>query len=381
MVLAGSRVRVMVVQEVVPHYRLRLFELLHAQLAQVGIELTVVHGNPNREQAAKQDLVDLPPPVGLKVNNLRLTERLLYQPVVSRLLQADLAIFPNAAGYLPNYLFWLKGRQRPPRLGFWVYHTQERAADRSLKEAVSRRMMRRADWWFAYTAGTRDYLLMNGAVDERITVLNNSVDVAGFRALLAAVGAEELGEFRRRRQIPAGAPVGLFCGGLHREKRLDFLFEALRLIHRECPDFQLLVIGDGACRATVEREAARDTRVHALGALFGQDKARAFRLAQLALCPGLVGLGILDACAAGLPLLTTDFPGHSPEIDYLRHGINGWMTVPEPRAYANAVLRLLRCEAQRRELSRAALESARHHSIEDMAGRFAHGIRDCLARP
>ena len=51
-----------------------------------GVELKVVYGNPNVEQAAKNDLVDLPARFGLKVTNFWLTRRMLYQPVLAQLL-------------------------------------------------------------------------------------------------------------------------------------------------------------------------------------------------------------------------------------------------------------------------------------------------------
>jgi glycosyltransferase involved in cell wall biosynthesis len=378
---APARARVVLVQEVVPHYRARLFEAMHLRLADEGIGLKVVYGNPNAEQAAKNDLVDLPPHVGLKVSNVWLTRRMLYQPVLAQLLRADVAILPNAAAYLPNWLLFLRGRRRLPRIGFLAYHTQQRVLDDSLKEAVSRRMMRRGDWWFAYTRGTRDYLLGQGADEERITVLDNSVDVAAFRADLESVGAEELQAFAHRHGIDAAAPVGLFCGGLHRSKRLEFLFESLRLVHQQRPDFQLIVVGDGSCRDVVVRAAAREPRIRHLGALFGREKAPCFLLSRLFLCPGLVGLGIQEAFAAGLPLLTTDIPIHSPEIDYLRPGINGLLTDDDPRAYAQAVTQLLGNEERLKSLGDAARDDARHYSVDGMAERFCQGIRSCLARP
>lgn len=371
--------RVTIAQAIVPHYRLALFELLHERLAHEGVELQVVYGDPNREQAAKGDLVELPAPAGLKVRNLWLAGKLLHQPVLRQMMGADLAILPNAAGYLPNYLFWLAARRSTPKLGFWVYHTRQRMQDGTLKEAVSRRMMRRGDWWFAYTGGTRDYLLMNGASEERITVLNNSVDVTAFRAALASVHEADLEQFAARHGIPRGAPVALFCGGLHRDKRLEFLFEAVRLIHERCPDFRLIVVGDGSCRDVVQRAATGDPRIRYLGTAFGREKALCFRLAEVFVCPGLVGLGILDAFAAGLPLVTTDLPIHSPEIDYLRHGINGWVTAHDPRVYADAAVMLLTSQVRLRSLGQAALADAAHYSIEGMAQRFSQGIRACLA--
>lgn len=377
----SARARVVLVQEVVPHYRARLFEAMHERLADDGVELKVVYGRPNAEQAQKNDLVELPPHVGLKVTNVWLTRRMLYQPVLAPLLRADLAILPNAAAYLPNYLLFLRSLRRRPRVAFLVYHTRQRVLDDSLKEAVSRRMLRRGDWWFGYTRGTRDYLLGQGACDERITVLDNSVDVAGFRAELDSVSADELNAFAQRHGISTTAPVGLFCGGLHRGKRLEFLFQALRLIHQQRPDFQLIVVGDGSCSDVVLRAAAREPRIRYLGPQFGRAKAPCFLLSRLFLCPGLVGLGIQEAFAAGLPLLTTDIPIHSPEIDYLRPGCNGLLTEDDPRAYAQAVIDLLGDEERWQSLRATALDDARQYSIEGMAERFCRGIRACLAQP
>lgn len=377
----SARARVVLVQEVVPHYRSGLFEAMHERLANEGVELKVAYGRPNAEQAQKNDLVELPPHVGLKVANVWLTRRMLYQPVLAQLLRADLAILPNAAAYLPNYLLFLRSLRRRPRVAFLVYHTRQRVLDDSLKEAVSRRMLRRGDWWFAYTRGTRDYLLGQSVCDERITVLDNSVDVAAFRADLESVSADELTAFAQRHGISTTAPVGLFCGGLHRGKRLEFLFESLRLVHQQRPDFQLIVVGDGSCRDVVLQAAAREPRIRYLGPQFGRAKAPCFLLSRLFLCPGLVGLGIQEAFSAGLPLLTTDIPIHSPEIDYLRPGLNGLLTEFDPRAYAQAVINLLGDEERWQSLRATALDDARQYSIEGMAERFCQGIRTCLAQP
>ena len=245
--------------------------------------------------------------------------------------------------------------------------------DDSLKEAVTRRMMRRGDWWFAY-ARARATTYSSRAAQDRITVLDNSVDVAAFRADLESVGADKLQAFAQRHGISPAAPVGLLCGGLHRGKRLEFLFESLRLVHQRRPDFQLIVVGDGSCRDVVARAAAREPRIRYLGALFGREKARCFLLSRVFLCPGLVGLGIQEAFAAGLPLLTTDIPNHGPEIDYLRPGINGLRTDDDPRAYAQAVTELLGNEERLTSLGGAAREDARHYSIDGMAERFARAF-------
>jgi glycosyltransferase involved in cell wall biosynthesis len=120
--------------------------------------------------------------------------------------------------------------------------------------------------------------------------------------------------------------------------------------------------------------------VHAAGARFGRDKALLLRLAQLWLNPGLVGLGILDAFCAGLPLLTTDLPLHSPEIDYLEAGRNGLMVSPDGTAFAAAIDGLLDEPLRLTLLQAGAVASSQRYSIEAMADNFATGVRQCLCR-
>ncbi len=96
--------------------------------------------------------------------------------------------------------------------------------------------------------------------------------------------------------------------------------------------------------------------------------------------PGLVGLGILDAFCAGLPLLTTDVPGHSPEIEYLEPGRSGLVTAPNAAAFAAAIDALLVDPGRLAGMRAAAEEASRRYSIEAMAENFAAGVKRCLGR-
>jgi len=99
------------------------------------------------------------------------------------------------------------------------------------------------------------------------------------------------------------------------------------------------------------------------------------------LCPGGVGLGILDAFTAGIPIVTTNCPGHGPEIAYLRSGENGLMTEDSLEAYVRAVVALLQYEDERRRLGVNAQHVASHFTIENMAQRFRGGIHGALRVP
>jgi glycosyltransferase involved in cell wall biosynthesis len=102
------------------------------------------------------------------------------------------------------------------------------------------------------------------------------------------------------------------------------------------------------------------------------------KLGRVFLMPGGVGLAILDAFALQLPLVTTDCGTHGPEICYLQHGENGWMTEDDPVAYADAVAGLLRDRVRLERFRARCLADARRYSLENMTRHFAEGIRKAL---
>ena len=89
-----------------------------------------------------------------------------------------------------------------------------------------------------------------------------------------------------------------------------------------------------------------------LGPLVDREKVKHFMISKLMLMPGLVGLAVLDTFAMGVPLVTTDVPFHSPEIDYLENGHNEVIVKPahDLTLYTSTVADLLLNEVKRTRL-------------------------------
>lgn len=371
--------RVLIVQWLIKQYRVPFYTRLRERLWDEGVDLTVAYSPPPPEEERKGDNAELPTPWGVEVPAVRFPRGVLWQSCLEQALGHDLVIVEQAARHLLNYLLLgLRGAGRV-RLGLWGHGRSQRNAPTAVAERLKRVTLVQADWWFAYTQGTADYVIARGMPAHRVTTVQNSVDVAAFRQELEEVNAPALEAFRARFGIGAGHRVALFCGGLYEDKHLPFLLEAADRLRARIPGFHLVVVGSGPLREWLDAEAVRRPGwLHATGPLFGAEKATCFRAAEAVLNPGLVGLAILDAFAAGLPMATTSVDIHSPEIEYLEDGFNGLVTEPAMVDYVGGVTCMFTKEGRLAALSRGAAESSHRYSIDTMVENFTQGVLHAL---
>ena len=161
---------------------------------------------------------------------------------------------------------------------------------------------------------------------------------------------------------------------------MDLLFEAAEIVAGKHPEFRLLIVGDGPLRHQAETYVQGREWCRYVGPKFGRQKALLLSISQLWINPGLVGLGILDAFCARLPLVTTDLPLHSPEIEYLENGRNGLIVPSSAASIADGVSCLLSDGRRLDSMRDQALKSAGRYNVETMVGNFASGIRACLSQ-
>lgn len=369
------------IQSVMKRYRAPFYLRLRDALASEGVELEVVYGPPWAREALRGDNVDLPAPLGRRVPNWWLFERILVQPVLCPWLHADLVIVEHANKYALNYVLMLLDAVGLKRLAYWGHGRDRQTPDDSLGARLRRWTLRRAQWWFAYTCGARDDVAAAGFPSDRITVIGNAIDTQSLREQLANVELAERAAARESLGWDAQDRVVVCCGSLHPNKHVDALIEASDSMHAADPRLRLLVIGGGPDLPRIRELAASRPWVRCTGPQFGRELAVLLSLAELWLNPGLVGLGVLDAFCAGLPVITRDLDVHSPEVEYIDHGVNGLVLAPDMNGYARTVVELLHDGERLRRMQRAAQDSAARHSIDAMAKNFARGIVACLARP
>lgn len=368
--------KIVIFQPMLKQYRVPLFELMGQQLAEQGHELRVVCGSPPAHELSKGDNVILNNQYCLiEKSRWFFNGKLHFLPhALSHILWADFIITEQANKHIHNYLLIALRLVSLKKFAYWGHGQNRQGNPQSLRERIKKKLSKQCDWWFAYTQGVSNYMAMLGYPNANITVLNNSIDTSEFKHLLAEQTSDKITEFNNQWAIDNNARVGLFCGSLYADKKLEFLLNSALLIHQKNPAFVLLVVGNGKDRSLVEEFASQHTFIKYLGPLFGEQKALAFKSAELFLCPGLVGLAILDGFTAALPLFTCDITNHSPEIEYLQHGVNGVMTAALEDEYAQAVVDILNSTDELTQLRNNALASGSRFSIENMAQNFVEGI-------
>jgi glycosyltransferase involved in cell wall biosynthesis len=370
--------RVCYVFPVSHHYRRPFHEKLRELLAGHDVDYRVFYCAPGEENLRKNDTVDIP--WGFQVPLTR-WHGLEYQHALKVVRDYDLVVVQQENKLVLNYILNIASVLGLRKVAYFGHgrNFQSHKPD-GMPERFKRFWATKVNWWFGYTDETRRHIETLGFPPEKITVFNNSVDTSELRRIVNSVTDERLESLRAELGL-TGRHVGVFVGGVYPDKRMPFLVEAADRIRARLPDFELLVVGGGSDLPVISQLAESRPWIRVLGPRFGEEKVALMMVGHVFMMPGLMGLAILDAGAAGLPIATTAFPWHSPEIAYLEPGHNGLMVADweSPEAYGAAVADLLADPARRRAMGGAARDMATRFSIEAMAGNFAEGVLKALA--
>jgi phosphatidylinositol alpha-mannosyltransferase len=185
-------------------------------------------------------------------------------------------------------------------------------------------------------------------------VIPNGVDVARFASAVPIARWQD------------GTPNILFVGRHEPRKGLLDLLKAHRILRKTGSRSRLLIVGTGP----QEREARRyvATRglqeVEFLGRVTDAEKAQLFRTADVYASPATggesFGIVLLEAMAAGTPIVASDIHGYKGVV---RRGREGLLVPPrEPRELAIAIDRLLREPALREQMGAAGQARAEEFS-------------------
>jgi glycosyltransferase involved in cell wall biosynthesis len=374
---ASAIKKVAIIQREIPHYRVRFFEELYIQGRASNLDIHVYTGAPQTSLWSGFPFHVL----SLRYFGNKKTASYWMSGLKEEIEGSDIVVAPQELQCLTVPYLWMKRKHICKAWIWWGHGYNFQASVRpsistNVKEAFKRFMTRRGDGIITYTAKGAEFWRAQGIPIDKVQPYYNTIDVDGLKLAGANIRAEDLQGIRASLML-RGKQVLLFSGRLYAEKKVDFLLRSFAILKKTYPDVALLIIGDGLERQRLEalQTYLRLTDVHFLGEVVAEkDTAPFFSLADLLVLPSLVGLAIVHGFAFGLPLVTTNAPGHGPEIEYLTQE-NGVVTPLDEQAYAEALQSLLSSPANLQRMKAKALEQSLSLSLSKSANHFLTLLR------
>lgn len=215
------------------------------------------------------------------------------------------------------------------------------------------------------------------APPHQVVLVWNGVDVDW---LLQPPPAEQVARFRQAHGLNGGPVIGAICR-LSPVKGLDTFLRAVPLLVDRHPHLQVLLVGDGPSREGLIRLAYelkiadRVTIAHSV-----EDTRIPMAAMQVFVAAAYregFGLSIVEAMAAGVPVVSSDAGGPA---SILEQGKSGFLVPPkDPKALSDAIRTLLDDPALRVRIVQIAQERAReHYDMKRVVEEVEQVYRDAL---
>ncbi len=179
-------------------------------------------------------------------------------------------------------------------------------------------------------------------------------------------------------------PLAIFTGRLHEGKRLDVLVAAWQRVVRSGRDARLWLVGEGPEHEALERQI-QDLGLTGKVSLVGafdcvEDLLFAADLFVLPSREEGLSQALLEAMAAGLPVVVSDIPGNRRAVDDGVHGLV--VPVDDAAALADAVERLMERRQWASEIgaagrSRVATEFSLARMVDEHLALFGRLLAEC----
>ena len=305
--------RVIIIQRLVPHYRIPVFAQLHRELGWevVASDRPVANG---LELARPEDHKWLHPvPMTMSSNNFYRA----YVPMgrIMREFKPDALVAEFSLQLSSSWQLALGPKKVP--FAFWSQGWNlERGFDSwndRLIQKIRLMLQQRADAQLCYSDQGAAYLRSQLPAEMPICVAQNAIDIGQYV------------DVPKKRQ--PGIQL-LYVGRLNADKRVDVLIEAFRHLKDRGLIDRLVIVGDGPEGEALRRRAGGIDGIKMAGACYDEDKLAAiYAASDLFVVPGSAGLSVNHALAYALPVLLFDDAAamrHHPEHSAVINGVSGF---------------------------------------------------------
>jgi glycosyltransferase involved in cell wall biosynthesis len=356
--------RVLIVQQVIPHYRASFFR----GLAQAGAEVVVCADARFRGAPDTVDAGELQPAVWRHRAAVRLGPFFVQPGVAVDVARdpADAVVLSWTARSLDMPIHLAIARLRSKRVYLWG-HANESGSRGALRYRTW--LARRATGVLAYSH--RDARDLQRLGLRRVFAVPN--------ALAPITGVRVSAQSRANRDPDAESVRGLYLGRLIANKRLDLAIKALSLLPER---FRLLIVGDGPEGIVLRRECQvlglTDRVTFLPGTYDASEVSGYFDAADFFVIPQGAGLSVNTALMHGCPVVTTADPRvNFPEHDILEDGVNSLLVAESSaEAFAEKIGRLGRDSLLRAQLGDQGRSTVENLTMDAMVSSMLNALED-----
>ncbi len=217
----------------------------------------------------------------------------------------------------------------------------------------------KCDCVIAPSESIRKMLLKQG-IASRIVVVPTGVDLGVFENADKNI-------VRKKYNIKQDKKLLLYAGRIEKEKNLEFLLKAFKLVLRKKPDTFLMLVGHGPEEGYLDgliKKFKLEKNIFSVGVSRSvQDYYAAADIFVFSSVTETQGLVLVEAMAAGTPVVAVDSPGIKDVVD----GKNGFLTKECLSEFSEKIIMILEDNALREEMSQNARKTASKYSIQKMS--------------
>jgi len=256
------------------------------------------------------------------LKNVLFRNVLLYQfGIISKCIRTDYDVY-ILYGEMYSISGWIaalicKLRKKPVLLlGHGMYGNEKR-----MKKIVRLLYYRIADYHLVYGNRSKKLMVESGFSPERIFTVYNSLDYNLHNKLYKEKDLGELDDFRRK-LFPENSnlPLVMFIGRLTKEKKIQYLLEAISLSRGKGNNYNCLIVGGGSESDNL-KNLSESMNISDSVCFYGPSydeniNAKLIMMSECCVSPGNVGLTAIHCLSLGTPVIThSNFFNQGPEVE------------------------------------------------------------------
>lgn len=290
-----------------PAYRKAFFTELYNRAGEKDIRVKILYGYiANKETKQATDYQFDAQKFETQTLNLRILRLSRMKGLLRQIKEErpDGIIFQWNQTNLSEWAIWGYCKRNSIPYGLWGCNYTRADLMRPLaiiREKIYKWLYRKATVLVPYGSLYKQYLLGLGISEEKIVVAQNTIDV---ETIVRNNTARTLDSFDHK------TVRILYVGALAPQKRIDTAIEAVSQLISEGVDVSLDIVGGGQILGELEsqlfgkpEEVRAGITLH--GAKYGDELKGFFLNSDVFLMPGTGGLGVNEAMAYGLPIIST----------------------------------------------------------------------------